>query len=57
MFVSSLSDSYILVLTFVFIKSEVLFALYVMRSMWEFQDMPLDMSTPRYLPLETTSWT
>ena len=35
-----------LVLMFLFIKPKVLFALDVMQSMWEFQDRPLDMSTP-----------
>ena len=53
--VGSLSDSYILVLMFLFIKPKVLFALDVMRSMWELHDRPLDMSTHKYLAQETTT--
>ena len=34
---------------------KVLFAFPVIRSMWEFQDRPLEMSTPKYLALVTTS--
>ena len=33
-------------LMFLFIKPKVLFAFDVMRSIWEFHDRPLDMSTP-----------
>ena len=42
---------------FLLINPRVLLALAVMLSMWEFQDRPLDMSTPKYLELVTTSRT
>ena len=42
-------------LIFLRMYPKVLFAFPVIRSMWEFQDRPLEMSTPKYLALVTTS--
>ena len=42
---------------FRWIKFSVLVAVLVMRSMWGFQDRPLEISTPKYFALVTTSRT
>ena len=43
------------VLMFLLTKPSVLLALAVILSVWEFQDRPLDISSPKYFALETTS--
>ena len=44
-----------LVFMFRLMCPKVLLALQVIRSMWEFQDRPSEMSTPKYLALVTAS--